>query len=207
MGQRADCRKLSWSLTNTKLPTEALLLIQRSIGRLAVLRRVANLAYRRWGWLSDPIGAKIELLPENPARERFLDRSELAKLLRGIPNRSMRKAALVAAFTGLRRGELAKLRPVNVQGDLIYLKTTKSGRPRTVPVVHHVLFALRRLPFGVHADTLTHAVQRAMPVCGFMTYGIQQLASSSHPASICTALARSLDIPISELRNGTLTWR
>jgi integrase len=129
--------------------------------RLAVLRRVSNLAYRRWGWLDRPLGSKIELLPENPARERFLDRSELARLLRGIPNRQMRKAALVAAFTGLRRGELAKLRPVNVQGDLIWLQTTKSGRPRTVPVVHHVLFALRRLPFGVHPDTLTHAVERA----------------------------------------------
>jgi integrase len=129
--------------------------------RLAVLRRVANLAYKRWGWLQEPLGQKIELLPENPARERFLDRSELARLLRGIPNRQIRKAALVAAFTGLRRGELAKLRPINVQGDLIYLQTTKSGRPRTVPVVHHVLFALRRLPFGVHADTLTHAVHAA----------------------------------------------
>lgn len=131
--------------------------------RLAVLRRVANLAYRRWAWLSEPLGQKIELLPENPARERFLSRSELAKLLRGIPHRAMRRAALVAAFTGLRRGELARLRPINVQGDLIHLKGTKNGQSRTVPVVHHVSFALRRLPFGVHADTLTHAVQRAMP--------------------------------------------
>jgi integrase len=131
--------------------------------RLAVLRRVANLAYKRWGWLETPLGSKIELLPENPARERFLTRSELAVLLRGIPNRQMRKAALVAAFTGLRRGELARLRPINVQGDLIYVGNTKSGRPRTVPVVHHIGFALRRLPFGVHADTLTHAVHRAYP--------------------------------------------
>jgi integrase len=144
--------------------------------RLAVLRRVANLAYRRWGWLQEPVGSKIELLPENPARERFLSRSELAKLLRGIPNRSMRKAALVAAFTGLRRGELSRLRPVNVQGDLIYLKTTKSGKPRTVPVVHHVRFALRKLPFGVHADTLTHAVQRAMP--GVRFHDLRHTAAS-----------------------------
>jgi integrase len=144
--------------------------------RLAVLRRVANLAYKRWGWLQDPVGSKIELLPENPARERFLDRSELAKLLRGIPNRSMRKAALVAAFTGLRRGELARLRPVNVQGDLIYLKVTKNGRPRTVPVVHHIAFALRRLPFGVHADTLTHAVQRSIP--GVRFHDLRHTAAS-----------------------------
>jgi integrase len=144
--------------------------------RLAVLRRVANLAYKRWGWLDTPLGGKIELLPENPARERFLDRSELSRLLRGIPNRQMRKAALVAAFTGLRRGELARLRPVNVQGDLIWLNTTKSGKPRTVPVVHHVQFALRRLPFGVHADTLTHAVQRSMP--GIRFHDLRHTAAS-----------------------------
>lgn len=144
--------------------------------RLAVLRRVANLAYRRWGWLETPLGQKIELLPENPARERFLTRSELALLLRGIPHRQMRKAALVAAFTGLRRGELARLRPINVQGDLIYLQTTKSGRPRTVPVVHHVSFALRRLPFGAHADTLTHAVQRGLP--GVRFHDLRHTAAS-----------------------------
>lgn len=144
--------------------------------RLAVLRRIANLSYRRWGWLSEPLGSKIELLPENPAREKFLGRSELAKLLRGIPNRSMRKAALVAAFTGLRRGEIARLRPINVQGDLIHLKTTKSGQPRTVPVVHHVRFAIKRLPFGVHADTLTHAVQRALP--GIRFHDLRHTAAS-----------------------------
>jgi len=144
--------------------------------RLAVLRRVANLAYRRWGWLDYPAGGKIELLPENPARARFLDRSELAKLLRGIPNRSMRKAALVAAFTGLRRGEIAKLRPINVQGDLIHLKVTKNGRSRTIPVVHHCRFALKRLPFGVHADTLTHAISRAYP--GVRFHDLRHTAAS-----------------------------
>jgi integrase len=144
--------------------------------RLAVLRRVSNLAYKRWGWLETPIGAKIELLPENPARERFLTRSELAVLLRGIPNRQMRKAALVAAFTGLRRGELARLRPINVQGDLIYVGNTKTGRPRVVPLVHHIAFALRRLPFGVHADTLTHSVQRALP--GVRFHDLRHTAAS-----------------------------
>jgi integrase len=132
--------------------------------RLSVLRRVANLSYKRWGWLPEPLGAKIELLPENPARERYLTRPELAKLLRGIQLRAARRAALVAAFTGLRRGELTRLRPINVQGDLIHLKVTKNGKPRIIPVVHHVAFALKRLPFGVHPDTLTHAVEKAFPV-------------------------------------------
>lgn len=144
--------------------------------RLSVLRRVANLAYKRWGWLREPLGSKIELLPENPAREKYLTRSELAQLLRGIQLRAARRAALVAAFTGLRRGELARLRPTNVQGDLIYLRTTKNGKPRVIPIVHHVRFALKRLPFGVHADTLTHAIPRAYP--GVRFHDLRHTAAS-----------------------------
>lgn len=131
--------------------------------RLAVLRRVANLSYKRWGWLKEPLGQKIELLPENPHREEFFTRAELAAMLWAIPQRNRRKAALVAAFTGIRRGQVAKLHPLQVQGDLIRLKTSKSGKPVVVPIVHHIAFALRRLPFGVHPDTLTHDVARAFP--------------------------------------------
>lgn len=131
--------------------------------RLAVLRRVANLAYKRWGWLKEPLGERIELLPENPHREEFFTRDELAVMLRAIPQRNRRKAALVAAFTGIRRGQVAKLHPLQVQGDLIRLKTSKSGKPVVVPIVHHIAFALKRLPFGVHPDTLTHDIPRAFP--------------------------------------------
>jgi integrase len=122
------------------------------------------------------LGSQDRTPPRKPGPREVPRPLRAGEATPGIPNRSMRKAALVAAFTGLRRGELAKLRPVNVQGDLIYLKTTKSGRPRTVPVVHHVLFALRRLPFGVHADTLTHAVQRAMP--GLRFHDLRHTAAS-----------------------------
>lgn len=131
--------------------------------RLAVLRRVANLAYRRWNWLDHPAAQKIELLPENPPREEFLTRQELAVMLRAIPQRNRRRAALVAAFTGIRRGQIAKLHPLQIQGDLIRLKTSKSGKGVVVPIVHHIRFALKRLPFGVHPDTLTHDVARALP--------------------------------------------
>jgi len=131
--------------------------------RLAVLKRVGNLAYKRWGWLAEPLAQKIELLPEDPGRERYLDRGELATLLRAIPDRTARRAVLLAAFTGLRRGELVRLRAVHIQGDLIYVRQGKTGRSRTVPAVDHIRFALRRLPLGAHADTLTHAVHAAMP--------------------------------------------
>lgn len=144
--------------------------------RLAVLRRVANLSYKRWGWLSEPLGDKIEMLPENPPREVYLSRSELARLLWAIKHREARRAALIAAFTGLRRGELVALRPLNIQGDLIHVRVSKTGRPRVVPIVHHIRFALRRLPLDIHRDTLTHAVQEAMP--GVRFHDLRHTAAS-----------------------------
>lgn len=131
--------------------------------RLAVLRRVSRLAFTRWGWLDSPVWQKIELLPENPHREEFFTRDELATALRRIPQRNRRKAVLVAAFTSIRRGQIASLHPLQVQGDLIRLRTSKSGKPVVVPIVHHIKFALKRLPFGVHRDTLTHDVSKAFP--------------------------------------------
>ena len=129
--------------------------------RLAILRRVAHLAYKRWGWLKEPLHEKIEMLPENPSRNVYLMRSDLAKLLRAIPDRQMRRAALVLAFTGLRKGELLGLKPHDIRGNLICLTTTKTGRPRNVPILADVAFALKRLPFRFHATSLSHAVSRA----------------------------------------------
>lgn len=169
--------------------------------RLAVLRRVANLSYRRWGWLKEPLGSKIELLPENPHREEFFTRSELAVALRRIPHRNRRRAALVAAFTGIRRGQVAKLHPLQVQGDLIRLKTSKSGKPVIVPIVHHIRFALKRLPFGVHPDTLTHDIARAFPGKRFQdlrrTAGSYLLQAGVDIAIVSTILTHS-DIRITK---------
>jgi integrase len=126
--------------------------------RLAILRRVANLAYRRWGWLKEPLGEKIELLPENKAREVYLNRSELAALLWKIKHRESRRACLVAAFTGLRKGELLGLEPDNP--GLICLKDSKTGHARNVPVIRSIRFALKR-PFQVSPTYLSKAVQKA----------------------------------------------
>jgi integrase len=129
--------------------------------RLAILRRVAHLAYRRWGWLKEPLHEKIEMLPENPARQVYLGRAQLASLLRSRPDRQMRRAALVLAFTGLRKGELMGLEPDDLRGNTICLRDTKTGQPRNVPVLPSVRFALNRLPFTFHPTSLSHAVSRA----------------------------------------------
>lgn len=127
--------------------------------RLAILRRVANLAYGRWGWIKSHI--KVELLPENPARQVYLTRDELAVLLRKIKNKKYRKVCYAAAFTGLRKGELLGLEPDDIRGNVICLADTKTGSPRNVPIIRKARFAFNRLPFRLDPYGLSRAVQKA----------------------------------------------
>lgn len=71
-----------------------------------------------------------------------------------------------AAFTGLRRGELAKARRSDIRGGAIHVESsatgrTKSGRWRVVPLSRQAVAALESLPAdgllagGVHPDTLS----------------------------------------------------
>jgi integrase len=129
--------------------------------RLAVLRRVGTLAYRRWGWLKEPLHEKIELLPENPARHVYLNRNELAALLWNIKYRPYRKAAYIAAFTGMRRSELLSLEPDDIRDNVICLTETKTGSPRNIPIVKRARWAFKKLPFRVDNYALSKAVSKA----------------------------------------------
>lgn len=131
--------------------------------RLAILRRTANLAYKRWGWLDQPLGDKIQLLPENPSREVFLSKEQIRKLAEAQGNEQVKAAIYIAAYTGLRSSEILALTDADIKDGVIHVRTSKTGRPRMVPAVVHIRPYLRRLPIGVHASTLSHAVSETMP--------------------------------------------
>ena len=111
-----------------------------------------------------PRGVRSVAVPYYTARD-------MRKLLRA----SGERAALweFAAYTGLRRGELAKARKSDVvtyaDGKRLRVESTpddegkgrtKSGKWREVPLSKKALVALRKLPEkianGMHPDTLTH---------------------------------------------------
>lgn len=103
--------------------------------RLAILRRILNIAYKRWGWLSEPLGSKIELLPESGDRHIYLTLEEVEALAQACTNPRAADAVRFAAYTGLRRGELLRLTARNlVDGCIVLDGTTKSGRPRVIPI-------------------------------------------------------------------------
>jgi integrase len=110
---------------------------------LRILRRVLWLARRKWDWPARP--EKLQLLPETQ-RQTYLTQPEAKALLKELVGDARAWCAL-AMYAGLRAGEIAKLQPENVAGDLIVLDPeTKTRRPRTIPVLAPAKSALARLP-------------------------------------------------------------
>ena len=131
--------------------------------KLAILRRVARLAFRQWGWLSEPLGDRITLLPGERQRHVYLTPEQVQNIARRATPR-IRDAILLAALTGLRRGELLKLTAADRQDGALVLGDTKNGRPRIVPLPPEA--AKIRLPIGLSFDQLRHGWDDACAAAG-----------------------------------------
>lgn len=135
--------------------------------RLAVLRRVCNLAHRRWDWLDNPVGEKISMPAINNARHLYLTRDEALALLIAADKQHTEDAILIGCYTGMRLGEIVGLTQANIVGDLILLGSqTKTGKPRAIPIHHVLIDAVGRLPLGVGKSTVQQAFMRARASIG-----------------------------------------
>lgn len=133
--------------------------------RLALLRRLGNLAFR-WGWTDQPLGARVQLLPEHQDRHVYLMVDQVAELVRHATLEGTKDAIWLAACTGLRRGELLSLTPANWRGNAIWLETSKSGRPRLVPVPPDAAHICERLPLRVSDGQLRRDFDQAREAAG-----------------------------------------
>lgn len=127
--------------------------------RLAILRRVANLAYRAWGWLDQPLGQRVVLLPGERARHVYLTPQQVRALAQAARDPRVRDAILLAALTGLRRSELLALRAEDRTDDALVVRHSKSGRPRVVPLPPGARRI--RIPLGLTAEQLRRGWDRA----------------------------------------------
>ena len=116
--------------------------------RGAVLRRVCNLAFR-WGWCGPGVTDKIELLPENPARHTYLTQQEVADLVGAIGHRPTKDFVMIMAYTGLRPSEILRLTQDDVRNGCLVIRTSKTGKPRVVPIHGSIKSNVRRLPLQV----------------------------------------------------------
>lgn len=132
--------------------------------RLAILRRVANLAHDAWGWLDVPVGRRIKLLRGETSRHLYLTPDQVETLAAHCRHDGVAIAIKLAARTGLREGEI--LRADTVFDGCIVVSESKGGRPRLVPVppdMHDL-----KLPIGITYATLRTYFDDARDKAGMM---------------------------------------
>lgn len=133
---------------------------------LSILRRVGNLA-ERWGWTNSPLGRRVEMMGGEQARHVYLTERQVRKIADAAGG-ECGDAIMFAALTGLRRGELLRLRPEMIVNRCIVLDAnTKSGKPRVVPMPPQAArIAAKRLPWRLTLDELRNAFEAARAAAG-----------------------------------------
>lgn len=136
---------------------------------VALLRRLGNLA-ERWGWTDLPLGRRVTLLPEHSERHVYLEPEAVDKLARATDPLTA-DMIYFAALTGLRLGEMLRLRPEQIRGSTLALDAqTKSGKPRGIPLPPQaVQIAAKRLPWGVGVPLLRKRFVAARTAAGMPT--------------------------------------
>lgn len=131
--------------------------------RLAILRRVANLAHE-WGWLQAPLGPRIKLMPGEKARHVYLSPDQVERLAEACSTPACAIAIRLSARTGLREAEV--LRAARIREGCIEVapEDAKSGRPRLVPVPPDMPGLT--LPIGITYNQLRREFESARIAAG-----------------------------------------
>ena len=98
-----------------------------------ILSHVCAVAVREWRLLQVNPFRELPRPKGAPPRTRIVTEAELAKLLAAAsPN--MARIIRFALETGMRAGEIAKLKPEDIRGAVATLEDTKNGTRREVPL-------------------------------------------------------------------------
>jgi len=119
---------------------------------LATLKAILNKGVA-WGFLNHNPAIKVKMLPEPKGRTRFLTVEEVSALLNAATPH-LRPVLIMALETGMRRGEILKLKwsDVDMKNSMIYVSDTKTGVPRHVPMSNHLRETLKALPRRLGVD-------------------------------------------------------
>ena len=129
----------------------------------AILRRIANLAFRSWKWLHTPVF--IELLPEaSRKREVFLTMDELNRLMAASHDPKFIRMIRILFYSGMRVGEALRVQVVN--GTHFYLADTKNERSRSIKIHSAILEDAKHLPFGERYEYFQRRFKEARAAIG-----------------------------------------
>lgn len=132
--------------------------LNRSIGTLKKALTIA------WEDKIIPInhGERIKRLKENNHREVYLTLDQV-ELIASKASENVRTAIWIAIFTGMRRGEILKLKPEHIRNDMITIPAgnTKTLKMRSIPVIEPVKPWLEKVPLEITFEGLKSGFARA----------------------------------------------
>ena len=123
---------------------------------LTILKAALNRAYQDGKVPTDDAWRRVKPFTNaDAARLRYLSRDECARLLNACEP-AFRKLVRAALLTGCRYGELPRLEARDLDPDaaMLHVRTSKSGRPRHVPLDDEALAFLRSAVAGLGPDDL-----------------------------------------------------
>ena len=117
---------------------------------LASLSIVLSYGVKECGWLSINPMLRVSKLKEANGRDRVLSKEECERLLKACSkskNPYLLPIVTLALCTGMRQGEILKLKweNINLEQGIISLKNTKSGYPRSIPLIGTALVEIEKL--------------------------------------------------------------
>ena len=146
---------------------------------LSLLGRVFIVARDEWCMGNINPVENIKLPKEPRGRERRLESGELDRLLSCIKSERVKDAILLAIETAMRRGEMAGVKPadVDINKGHIILRDTKNGEPRTVPLTPAAKIIVSRCLqraelmgfttlFGLNHVSITHSFENGCKKAG-----------------------------------------
>ncbi|MHB1268160.1 MAG: site-specific integrase [Acidithiobacillus ferriphilus] len=155
---------------------------------LSLLGRVFIVARDEWCMGNENPVAKVKLPSEPKGRTRRLEAGELDRLLSCIKNERVKDVILLAIETAMRRSEITYIKPadVDINKGHIFLKDTKNGESRTVPLTPSAKVivgrCLQRVElmgyttlFGLNHVSITHSFEAGCKKAGIVDLKLHDL--------------------------------
>jgi site-specific recombinase XerD len=113
--------------------------------RLCVLKATMVWAFHQ-GLIGENLSSRIRLLPGEKKRDVYLTEKQILLLAKCSPSSTTRSAIMISAYSGLRASELLRLKSTPYTAQSFDLSETKSGKPRSIPIVDKIRPYLSALP-------------------------------------------------------------
>jgi integrase len=163
-GRKAsEAKTVAMNMIRDLSPTLKPATINRTLG---TLKKGLSLAWER-EMIPINYGEKIKRLVENNAREVYLSIDQVSEIADKASD-NVKAAIWIAIYTGMRRGEIIKLRKEHISRDLITIPAgnTKTLKMRSVPIIDQLLPWLEYVPMTINIEGLKSGFRRAREAAG-----------------------------------------